>query len=130
VPPPPVIPTDQPIQSIAAAEPTLTSKPSKMVVINKRRMKPRWSARLNIAEPMAQYCCASATSDGIRGRPMPAPVGHVVGVYTLDSDSLSRTQSIRHFAPIAYELSWLNFDACTLRLGEQVSIPRQSRGLY
>jgi hypothetical protein len=38
--------------------------------------------------------------------------GHVVGVYTLDSDSLSRTHSSRHFASVAGELSWPNFDAC------------------
>src|ERR1700729_2499997 len=42
---------------------------------------------------------------------------HVVGVYTLDSSCLSCTHSSRHFAPVAYELSWLNFDACSLRLG-------------
>jgi hypothetical protein len=40
VPPPPLIPTDQPIQSAAAAEPTLASKPSKMVAINNRMKAP------------------------------------------------------------------------------------------
>jgi hypothetical protein len=55
----------------------------------------------------------AAVSHGDNGQP--------VGVYTLDSASLSRTHSSRQFAPVAYELSWLNFDACTLRLGEQLA---------
>jgi hypothetical protein len=46
---------------------------------------------------------------------------HAVGVYTLDSIFLSCTHSSKHFAPVAYELSWLNFDACSLRLGEQLA---------
>jgi hypothetical protein len=47
--------------------------------------------------------------------------GHAVGVYTLPSIFLSCTHSTRHFAPVAYELSWLNFAACSLRLGEQLA---------
>jgi hypothetical protein len=49
------------------------------------------------------------------------PGSHAVGVYTLDSIFLSCTHSSRHFAPVVYELSWLNFDACSLRLGEQLA---------
>jgi hypothetical protein len=40
VPPPPLIPKDQPIQSAAAGEPTLARKPNKMATINNRMKAP------------------------------------------------------------------------------------------